>query len=425
MVRDGTVHELRAVEHRGRRHPLAPARVPDRRRRRGRDRRRPRGGRIPAHRRVGGGAETSGGPRAQRIVRRGRHRPIPGDRCRRGVVRGSSRPGGSPIHPDTLGASQRHRPDPSIRDLGDRADRRAPVRQPAPCARLVAIGHGRRGRRHGRDGARGSRAVDLARLLRGRGAPRPATGARAGVAGGGGARARGCAVHRQDRDAHRGAACARSHRADRRRPGSGARARGARGGRSRPQRHAAGDRSEPVHDRRLDGGTHGAVLLGAQVGRRRVRRSRCLGVGSARHPDERCRRRGPRRGERDDRRAGVVARTRPATGRRSARRARARGARRARRPGPAGRGADARILRPAAGAGEGAQWGRPGDGRRDRREPRPRGRGRPGRRAHAARRRSRCARRCAGPAQRVRPRHAAAEAVDGAGRCSAAGTRSR
>ena len=50
VVRDGTVRELVAVQHRGRRHPLAPARVPDRRRRRGRDRRGPRGGRIPAHR---------------------------------------------------------------------------------------------------------------------------------------------------------------------------------------------------------------------------------------------------------------------------------------------------------------------------------------------------------------------------------------
>ena len=75
--------------------------------------------------------------------------------------------------------------------------------------------------------------------------------------------------------------------------------------------------------------------------------------------------------------------------------------------------------------GEGAQWGRSGDGGRDRREPWARGRRRTGRRAHAARRRSRCACRGAGTAQRVRPRHAAAEAVDGAGRCSAPGTRSR
>ena len=268
--------------------------------------------------------------------------------------------------------------------------------------------------------------LDLARLLRGRGAPRPATGAGPGVAGGGGARARRCAVHRQDRDAHRGAARARPHRADRRGPGSGARARGARGGRSRPQRHAAGDRSEPVHDRRLDGRTHGAVLVGAEVGRRRVRRSGRLGAGRARHPDERRRRRRARRRERD----------RPARGCCCSR-------------APRGWTDDlpdglepvalvvlADRVRPDAAQtlryfaeqqvrGEGAQRGRAGDGGGDRGEPRARGRGSTGRRAHTARRRSRCARRGAGAAQRVRPRHAAAEADDGAGRCKGAVTRSR
>ena len=58
----------------------------------------------------------------------------------RGGLRGADRAGRAPVHPHALGASRRHRPDPAVRDVGDRADRRAAVREPAARPRRLAPG---------------------------------------------------------------------------------------------------------------------------------------------------------------------------------------------------------------------------------------------------------------------------------------------
>ena len=119
-------------------------------------------------------------------------------------VRGAPCRGRSPIQPHAIGAPNRDRPDPSIRDVGDRADRDVAVRESVARTWVVAGGDVRRRGRHRCDGAGRARLADLARVLGRRGAPRQTARARAGAGGRRGPRARGRPVHRQDRHAHRG-----------------------------------------------------------------------------------------------------------------------------------------------------------------------------------------------------------------------------
>ena len=110
----------------------------------------------------------------------------------------------------------------------------------------------------------------------------------------------------------------------------------------------------------LDAGGRGAVLIGAQVERRRVRRARRVDPRGAGCAD---RRRGDPRAGRDAcrrRRAGGAARTRPrAHRRRPARRPSPGGARRPLGPGPARRGRHAALLRRAEGACDGSSAATP------------------------------------------------------------------
>ena len=297
------------------------------------------------------------------------------DRRRRRGVRRADRRGRPPVHADDVGAPQRDRPDPDLRDVGDRPDRRAAVRQPVPRGARAASGLVGRGRRHRRDGAGGPRPADVDRVLgRGR-AARAASGARAGAPRRRGPRARRRAVHRQDRHAHRGPARARARRASRRGPGPGARPRGARGRRSGAERHAPRDRRGAHRTRRwLDAGGRGAVLVGAQVERRRVRRARRVDprrAGCARPTTPR-----PSSGSRRTPTPArgwccshAPARSRATTCPPTVARWRSSSSS---RPGPARRGRHAALLRRAGRACEGHQRRRPVHGRGDRVLPRPR-----------------------------------------------------
>ena len=142
--------------------------------------------------------------------------------------------------------------------------------------RRGAARHRRRCRGHG---ARRARAAHERRVRGRRGHPRPPQGARAGAPGGRRTRARRRRLPRQDRHAHRGRDRLRRDRAARRHRRH-ARARRARR-RREPQRDARrAGRGVPAA-RRLDAHRRGAVLLGPQVERGELRRTRLVGDGRA------------------------------------------------------------------------------------------------------------------------------------------------
>ena len=204
--------------------------------------------------------------------------------------------------------------------------------------RVVACGDVRRRCRHRRDGAGGARPAHVDRVLGRGGAPRPPARARAGVARRRGARARRRAVHRQDRHAHRGSTRARSDRAASTRISTPSRSLAA---------LAAADPAPNATLRAIARGAvgdgagwtssgHRAVLVGAEVGRRRLRGARRVGARRAR-TCSRDRGVGARRG-RDAGRPGarvvLLARAAALDGDAAPGRSRPGGARRARRPGP-------------------------------------------------------------------------------------------
>ena len=105
------------------------------------------------------------------FVRRGGLGSHGGNGGGRRRVRVEARVRGQPVHARPLGAARRGRPDPALGDVRDRADRRAPVLQPAAPPRQLAPGRVGCGRRHGRHGAGRAGPADEHRVRRGGHAP--------------------------------------------------------------------------------------------------------------------------------------------------------------------------------------------------------------------------------------------------------------